>query len=89
MKTKENQEIKTKFIGVANGNTMRYLVCRGPKDSPLGLIEKERNTKTETFPWKAFAGVGYACAYIGAFYGPSGKQRAIAAVADPSKANPD
>jgi len=51
-----------------------YLVITDGKE--IGLLEKYKNTKTETHPWKAFLGVGENAQYLGAIYGPAGKQRA-------------
>jgi hypothetical protein len=33
-----------------------------------GMLMKYNNTRTETHPWKAFAGHGHAARYLGAFY---------------------
>jgi hypothetical protein len=43
-----------------------YLVKDGERI--VGLLEKYRNTRTDTHPWKAFSGHGTSRRYIGAFY---------------------
>ncbi len=45
--------------------------------SVVGMLEKWRNTKTDTHPWKAFAGYGFDSKFVGAYYGRTGKQQAI------------
>lgn len=42
------------------------LVCVG--DRVIGTLEKHRNTRTETHPWKAFHGYGFKAQFLGAFY---------------------
>lgn len=63
---------------VSRGHLSRWVVLRD--QSEIGFIEKFRDTRTETNPWKAFAGIGHANIYLGHFYDPMGKERAIAAV---------
>ena len=35
----------------------------------IGLLEKYRDTRSDKQPWKAFAGIGVAARYLGAWYG--------------------
>lgn len=46
----------------------------------LGLLEKYRDTRTDTHPWKAFVGIGAACEFIDAWYGPGSRIKARNAV---------
>jgi hypothetical protein len=72
--------LTTKEIRPATqGRAALHVVLEG--DREVGLLEKYKNTKTETHPWKAFKGIGEACQYLGAFYGRSGKADALAAIA--------
>ncbi len=52
-----------------------YLVKNG--DEIIGQMEKYRNTRYETHPWKAFLGTGHDREYVGAFYGKNGKDLAL------------
>ena len=64
------------------GRASVYLVKKGPGGDEMivGMLEKYRNTRTETHPWKAFAGHGATRSYLGAFYGPTGREDAIHAI---------
>jgi len=42
----------------------------------VGQLEKYNNTRTETHPWKAFSGTGFARKFIGAFYAEDGGKEA-------------
>jgi hypothetical protein len=47
----------------------------------VGMLEKYRDTRTETHPWKAFSGYGLTALYLGAFYQKDGgKKSAIEAI---------
>ena len=47
----------------------------------IGLLEKYRDTRTDKHPWKAFAGIGHAARFLGAWYeGAAGRIRARNAV---------
>ncbi len=48
------------------------------RNVPIGMLEKYRNNRSETHPWKAFAGIGMKARYIGAFY--DGREAALEAV---------
>lgn len=47
----------------------QYIVKVG--GSPVGLVEKHKNSKTDKHPWKAFIGLGET-EFIGAFYPDQG-----------------
>lgn len=60
-----------------------YLV---KKDSYIiGQLEKYRDSRYETHPWKAIVGTGHARKYIGAFYGENGPE-GVVRHADPKQA---
>jgi hypothetical protein len=60
-------------------NPSRFVVMENGKE--IGLIEKYRDTRTETHPYKAFQGIGMACTFIRSFYpAEGGKDAAIAAI---------
>ena len=71
-------EIATVLISRTGENPERWVVRRNGND--IGLLEKYKDTKDETHPWKAFRGIGMACRYEGAFYGKDGREQAKAAV---------
>lgn len=66
------------------GDPMRQLVTRNSR--AIGLLEKFRNTASETHPWKAFfyvapPGPKAELKYLGAFYRTEGgKRSAIQAI---------
>ena len=63
----------------------RFLV-KDERGLPFGLIEKFKDDKFTTNPWKAFQGIGMSCKYIGAFYREDGyKDAAIKAVVNSCK----
>lgn len=45
-----------------------WLVKRNSNKAIIGMLEKYRNTRTDTHPWKAFKGCGPTAHYLGAFY---------------------
>lgn len=51
----------------------------------LGQLEKYRDTRSETHPWKAFVGTGMSCKYLGAFYGDNGPSGVVHHI-DPKQA---
>lgn len=60
-------------------NPSRHLVRRD--GVAIGLLERYRNTSTDTHPWKAFfyivpPGPKVQTEYLGAFYQPQGGKRA-------------
>lgn len=66
----------------AQGTAAVYLVRRAHSGAVVGMLEKFRDTRTDTHPWKAFAGYGEGRKFIGPFYKEDGgKEAAIAAVA--------
>jgi hypothetical protein len=68
------KRIRTGMRGIPS----EYLVLDGEKK--VGMLEKYQDTATETHPWKALLGIGYGQRWLGAFYGPSGKQDAVQAI---------
>ncbi len=48
------------------GSAALYLVREN--GAIIGMVEKYRNNKTETHPWKAWAGHGLNAVYLKAFY---------------------
>lgn len=54
-----------------------------------GYVLKVKNTRTETYPWTAYAADGYGRAgeLLGHFYGRTGRRDAERAVAAAGKAN--
>lgn len=63
---------------VSRGHLSRWVVLRNKRE--IGFIEKFRDTPTDTNPWKAYAGIGHANIYLGCFYDPMGRERAVTAV---------
>ena len=59
----------TKVFKAPKGSASLYLV-KDDRGTPIGFLEKFRNTRTETHPWKAFRFEGYEDRnhYLGAFY---------------------
>lgn len=47
-----------------NKNRSRWLVCDA-SGNEVGLIEKFKNTRCNTFPYRAYKGIGFACTYVG------------------------
>lgn len=56
----------------------RFVVIRDGRE--IGTLEKYKNTRTDTHPWKAFAPVGVNAQFLGAFYGSNAQLAAIGAV---------
>lgn len=52
----------------------QYVVLENGEE--IGLIEKYRDNKSETHPWKAFRGIGMGCQFIGSFYPEEGGKKA-------------
>lgn len=71
--------ISIRNILLIKGSPARQLVTRD--GVAIGLLEKFRNTASETHPWKAFfyvvpPGPKVQIAYLGAFYRAEGGKRA-------------
>lgn len=65
------------------GGTFRYFLVVDEKGCERGMLRKGKNTRTDTFPWQAFAYGGRERGYselLGSFYETNGRERAIAAV---------
>lgn len=77
--------MKTVKVREAKGReSALYVVTDGGRE--VGLLEKYRNTRTDSHPWKAFAGIGVGSRFIGAFYPEDGgRDAALAAVAGASQ----
>ena len=54
--------------------TKMYVVKAEGREA--GIVEKMRDDKHTTNPWKAFQGIGWANQYVGAFYAEDGGQEA-------------
>jgi hypothetical protein len=61
---------------VVNGATPTWVVERAGR--PIGLLAKIPNGPHHRHPWRAWAGVGDAAAFLGAFW--TGRAAALAAV---------
>lgn len=64
---------------ISRPDVKHYLVRR--EGTVVGLLEKWRNNRTDTHPWKAWLGWGVHAVYLGAFWGKNGKHEALAAIA--------
>jgi hypothetical protein len=64
----------------AGTGTAALFIVKNEAGKVIGLLEKYRDTRHETHPWKAFIGVGMNAKYLGAHYGPTGKKDALNAV---------
>jgi hypothetical protein len=50
------------------------------EDKVVGMLEKYKNTRTDTHPWKAYKGSGAERVYLGVFYGKTGYKDAVKAI---------
>ena len=70
--------MRTRTADARPGRPTLWVVTSAGRE--LGLIEKYRDTQTETHPAKAFAGIGPQARYLGAWYGPGMFEAAQAAI---------
>jgi len=67
-------KVRIEWISKANDVCHVYLV-RNENGLIIGMLEKYRNTRTETHPWKAFQSFGAQREFLGAFYAADGGQK--------------
>jgi hypothetical protein len=72
-------KVRIEWVGSkATGHPDVYIV-RNENGLIIGMLEKYRNTRTETHPWKAFQSFGAQREFLGAFYAADGGQKAALA----------
>lgn len=73
--------ITVEQVEKAKGKSPALYLVKDSAGVVLGMLEKYRNTRTDTHPWKAYRGVGRDANFIGAYYpADGGKKAALAAV---------
>jgi hypothetical protein len=85
--TRTIEGYETRQVRKATGReTALWLVIKpetiaGVGPTIIGMVEKYRNTRTDTHPYKAFMGTGHDAHYIESFYGPNGFTDAVRTIA--------